>query len=177
MVLILSCLYWAMLFEFFNLKKNIGFKGKVFGMCSQKNNFHYFFAESTWNDCNVAIAMTQATIYGLNKGWLQVFCYRLDFFFCGATLRSIHRRCSVRKGVLGNFARFTGKHLCQSVFLNQVAGLRPAISLKKRLWHRCFPMNFAKFLKTLFLQNTSGRLLLYSIENLSTKSYSVNKWR
>ena len=146
-------------------------------MCSQKNNFHYFFAESTWNDCNVAIAMTQATIYGLNKGWLQVFCYRLDFFFCGATLRSIHRRCSVRKGVLGNFARFTGKHLCQSVFLNQVAGLRPAISLKKRLWHRCFPMNFAKFLKTPFLQNTSGRLLLYSIENLSTKSYSVNKWR
>ena len=49
-------------------------------MCSQKSNFHYFFAESTWNDCNVAIAMTQATIYGLNKRWLQVFCYRLDFF-------------------------------------------------------------------------------------------------
>ena len=32
--------------------------------------------------------------------------------------------------------------------------------LKKRLWHRCFPVNFVKFLWTPFLQNTSGRLLL-----------------
>ena len=28
--------------------------------------------------------------------------------------RSSHRRCSVRKGVLRNFAKFTGKYLCQS---------------------------------------------------------------
>ena len=28
--------------------------------------------------------------------------------------------------------------------------------LKKRLWHRCFPVNFAKCLRTLFLKNTSG---------------------
>ena len=32
--------------------------------------------------------------------------------------------------------------------------------LKKTLWHRCFPVNFAKFSRTSFLQNTSGRLLL-----------------
>ena len=32
--------------------------------------------------------------------------------------------------------------------------------IKKRLWHRCFPVNFAKFLRTSFLQNTSGWLLL-----------------
>ena len=32
--------------------------------------------------------------------------------------------------------------------------------LKKRLWHRCFPVNFVKFIKITFLQNTSGRLLL-----------------
>ena len=29
--------------------------------------------------------------------------------------------------------------------------LRPATLLKKRLWHRCFPVNFVKFLKTLFV--------------------------
>ena len=28
--------------------------------------------------------------------------------------------------------------------------------LKKRLWHRCFPVNFAKLLKHLFSRNTSG---------------------
>ena len=37
---------------------------------------------------------------------------------------------------------------------------RPATLLKKRLWHRCFPVNFAKFWRTLFLHNISGRLLL-----------------
>ena len=28
--------------------------------------------------------------------------------------------------------------------------LRPATLIKKRLWHRCFPRNFAKFLRTAF---------------------------
>ena len=40
-------------------------------------------------------------------------------------VRSSHQRCSVKKGVLRNFAKFTGKHLCQSLFFNKVAGLRP----------------------------------------------------
>ena len=35
-----------------------------------------------------------------------------------------------------------------------------ATLLKKMLWHRCFPVNFAKFLRATFLQSTSGRLLL-----------------
>ena len=34
--------------------------------------------------------------------------------------------------------------------------------LKKRLWHRCVPVNFVKFPRAPFLQNTSGWLLLYS---------------
>ena len=75
----------------------------------------------------------------------------------GKTLvRSSHRRCSIRKGVLRNFAKFAGKHLCQGLFFNKVTGLRLATLLNKRIWGRCFPVNFAKFLKTPFLQNTSG---------------------
>ena len=61
-------------------------------------------------------------------------------------------------GVLRNFTKLTGKHLCQSLWGAQ--SLRPATLLKKRLWHMCFPVNFAKFLRTPFLQNISGRLLL-----------------
>ena len=49
-------------------------------------------------------------------------CLRLIF-------RSSHRMCSVREGVLRNFTKFTGKHLCQSFFFNKVAGLRSAT------WH------------------------------------------
>ena len=74
--------------------------------------------------------------------------------------RSSHQRCFTQKGVLRNFTKFTGKHLCQSIFYNKVASLRPATLLKKRHWHRCFPVNFVKFLTTPFLQNTSGRMLL-----------------
>ena len=60
------------------------------------------------------------------------------------------------KVVLRNFAKLTEKHLCQSLFFNKVAGLRPATLLKNRLWHRCFPVNFAKFQRTPFSQNTSS---------------------
>ena len=74
-----------------------------------------------------------------------------------------HRRCSVRKGVPRNFAKFSGKHLCQSLFFTKAAGLRPVALLKKRLCHRCFPVNFAKFLRTPFLQKASGRLLLHIV--------------
>ena len=61
-----------------------------------------------------------------------------------AKIRSSHRRCSGKKCALRNFAKFTGKDLCRSLFFNKVAGLRPC----------------KKFLRTPVLQNTSGRLLL-----------------
>ena len=54
------------------------------------------------------------------------------------------------KTVLRNFVKFTGKHLCQRLVFNNIAGLRPATLLKKRIWHRCFPVNFLKFLNTFF---------------------------
>ena len=34
-----------------------------------------------------------------------------------------------KKAVLRNFAKFTGKHLCQGPLFNKVAGLRPATLL------------------------------------------------
>ena len=61
-----------------------------------------------------------------------------------------------KKDVLINFTKFTGKHLCQSLFFHKVGGLRPGTLLKKRIWHRCFPVNFRKFIRTLSLKNTSG---------------------
>ena len=58
-----------------------------------------------------------------------------------------------KKSVLKNFAKFRGKHLCRSLFFNKVVGLRPATLLKMRLWHKYFPVTFAR---TPFLKNTSG---------------------
>ena len=33
-------------------------------------------------------------------------------------------------------------------------------TLKKTFWNMCFPVNFVKFLRTSFSQNTPGQLLL-----------------
>ena len=91
----------------------------------------------------------------INRGYVLIdgaCALNIDVVF-----RSSRQRCSMKKKVISrNFIKFTEKHLCQSLFINKVADLSPGILLKKRLWNRCFPMNFAKFLRTLFLWNTSG---------------------
>ena len=79
-------------------------------------------------------------------------------------LRNSQRWYSVRKGALRNYAKFTGKHLCQTLFFNKVSALRSATLLKYGLWHRCFSVNFVKCLRPPFLQNTLGRLLLCSLK-------------
>ena len=65
-----------------------------------------------------------------------------------------------KKGDLRNFTKFIGKHLCQSLIFNKVAGLRLATLLKMRLWHRCFPVNFVKFRRTPFFIEHLRWLLL-----------------
>ena len=58
---------------------------------------------------------------------------------------NLHKQSS--RGAFENFAKLTGKRLCQSLFFNKVVGLRPATLLKKRFWHKCFPVNFVTFLR------------------------------
>ena len=48
-------------------------------------------------------------------------------------------------------------------FFNKVAGLRRATLLKKSLWHWCFPVNFAKFLRTSFFKEHLRWLLLGAV--------------
>ena len=46
-------------------------------------------------------------------------------------IEAVTQRCSVKKGILKNLAKFTGKPLCQSCFFNKV-------EFKKRLWESVF---------------------------------------
>ena len=64
-------------------------------------------------------------------------------------LRSNHRRFP-EKECFRNFAKFTGKHLCLSLFFNKVSGLRPPTSLKKRPWHSSFFCEFCEISKKTF---------------------------
>ena len=50
----------------------------------------------------------------------------------------------LKKDVLRYLEKFTGKHLCQRLFFYKTLTL-----LKKSLWHKCFPVNAVKFLRTL----------------------------
>ena len=77
------------------------------------------------------------TRFSRTEIWLYLSHVRLN----GAERYRRNRRFSVNKGVTKNFAKFTGKLLCYSLVFNKVSGLR-------------------KFLRTPFLQNTSGRMLL-----------------
>ena len=76
-----------------------------------------------------------------------------------------------KKGFRKNFAKFTGKHLCQGLFFTEVAGLKPATLLNKRLWYRCFPVNFAKFLRPPFPTDYL-RWLLLELQNLPVTNKS-----
>ena len=87
------------------------------------------------------------------EGHLEPFqTYMIEIFLRKqlTAFKNSHPEVFCKKGVLRNFTKFTGKHLCRSLFFNKVAGLRHATSFKKRLWHRCFPVDFVKFLRTPF---------------------------
>ena len=73
---------------------------------------------------------------------------------------AVVRRCSVNKGVLKNFTKFTGKHQHQSLSSNKFAGLR--------LWHRPkalalaqFSCEFCEDFKKIFFKEDLQRLLLF----------------
>ena len=77
--------------------------------------------------------------------------------------RSSHWSCSV------NYQN-SQENTCGKAFFDKVAGLRPATLLKKTLWHqacnfkkrlwrRCFPVNFAKFVRAPILQNSYDECL------------------
>ena len=58
-----------------------------------------------------------------------------------------------KKGGFRKFAKFLGKHLCQSPFFNKVAGL---------------PVNFVKFLRTSFFIEHLWWMLLFPVETVSS---------
>ena len=73
-------------------------------------------------------------------------------------LKSSYPRCTVQKVVLKNFANFTGKHECWSLFLIKLQGCN---FIKKNFRRSCFSVRLAKFLRKPFFKNICEWLLLY----------------
>ena len=61
--------------------------------------------------------------------------------------RSSHQRWSIIKGVLRNFAKFTGKHLCKSLFLLQPQACN---FIKKETLAQVFSCEFCEISKNTF---------------------------
>ena len=73
---------------------------------------------------------------------------------------SSHLRCSVKKGVL-RISQNSQENACaRDSFLIKLQA-RASTLLKKSLWYRCLPVNFEKFLRTAFLQNTPDHCFCY----------------
>ena len=104
--------------------------------------------------------------------------------------RSSRTQMFFKTGFIRNFAIFTGKHLCWSLFLiklqalHKVAGLTAfnfiSTSSQKRLQHRCFPVNIAKFLRAVFFiehlrQSNCSIDLLFLIKNKKCGMVSTRK--
>ena len=60
--------------------------------------------------------------YPISSNFSKKICLQYYRLYNFSSFRSSHWRCSVWNGILKNFAKFTGKHLSQSLFLHKVAG-------------------------------------------------------
>ena len=74
-----------------------------------------------------------------------LFVVSKKIFFVGTILYITSSKCRSRNsealkkiGLLKNFTKFTGKHLCWNLFLNKVQAWSTATLLKQKLRHRCF---------------------------------------
>ena len=100
----------------------------------------------------------------LSVKWLNFRVVKYDSKICNIYYyikfrKSIINRWSIKKLFLKNFAIFTGNHLCWSHFFNENLGLQSCSLIKKRLQHRCFPVNITKFLRIPVLKTSMNGCL------------------
>ena len=86
----------------------------------------------------------------LSSIFSRLYSEYVDILFIGWRVDSSHVEVLGKKGALKNFSKFTGKNLWWTFFFDKVAGMGPANLLKKRLQHRCSPVNLAKFFDNTF---------------------------
>ena len=82
---------------------------------------------------NELIRLILEAKFGDNFLFIMMHRFFLAFFSWNLTMQitwkklnsseAVVQRCSVKKSVLRNFVKFTGKHLCHSLFFNKVTGL------------------------------------------------------
>ena len=102
-----------------------------------------------WIDNNLIVHNLLINCLNLIKKLMQK--QLLTGVLCNSCLRCSRSKTFFKISAVKNFVIFTGIYLCRSFFLIKLTPKTP-----KRLQHGCFLLNMVKFLRTPFLQNTSG---------------------
>ena len=127
-----------------------------------------FFAEQRWttaseysgiNSSEGVIVLVKETVnYDIKTKAYVLICARSAIYQKGhprqknTFLKQSFADLKLR--LLKNFVNSTGKHLCRNLFLIKL--LTSCNSIKKRLQHSFFPVKFAEFLRTPFVEKSSS---------------------
>ena len=126
----------------------------------------FFYFKCWWKpsffvQCHIWFINT--VYYVVNKNISLTYAFAIfwsgSIFLTSEKIEAVVQRCSVKKLFL-KISQNSQENTCARVFFSKVVGLRPAILLKMRLWNRCLPVNFAKFLRTpIFIEHLRWLLL------------------
>ena len=116
-------------------------------------NIVVFNKENVWITLCVFYQRNMATKFIMVNFFQD--CQKILFYY---TFSSSRPELFCKKGILKNFAKFTGKHLCQSPFFNKQEFLRTSFSIEHLWWlllhlfsftviSRCFLYSFIPFFK------------------------------
>ena len=142
-------------FRFYNIQKRLF-------LCFQQNScFVNFLGKCSW--WSLFKKDTKCTSPALVK---KDFSKVLDEFSRATIFQKTFGNCQkqppevfYKDGVLKTFSNFTGKHLCQSLFLIKLQA-EAYNFIKKETLTKVFSFEFWGIFTNTFVQNTSGRLLL-----------------
>ena len=95
-------------------------------------------------------------------------------------IETVTRRCSTKIDVRKNFAKFTGKLLCQGLFFNKVTGLMPATLFKKEALLQLFSSEFCKIFKSTYFHRPPSGGCFWNNQNfkhfINPASLNPTKW-
>ena len=118
-----------------------------------------------WSENNLNLLFFSWVAQSLPLKFLT--CFSLQYY---PEIRSSRPEVFIEKGVRRNFAKSTGKHLCQSLISIKLQASALQLYQKRSSAIRCFPVNFAKFPRTpLFTEQLWWLLFGFSVCNGSTK--------
>ena len=135
--------------------------GALWKRCSEKLvKIHKYTQEAVICRCSVK-SYSQKFCKFTEKHFCQILSFNKKADWMFETVRSSHRRCSVKKEYINhkNFANFAGKHLCWRLILIKLQFLGP-ITFFKRTQTQMLSCEICEFFKNNYFEKHVYKLIL-----------------